>query len=585
MPYFFSILTSIISISTLAIFINKNIKINLNYSFLISSCLCSLFIYIGYIILPIFHLKYFIYSYIIITIFAAIQLIKKQKVTKENLNLLIEFLIITFLVSFFSWNKYYLDQDELDYWGIILKYFHFFQNTNFDNSYLFNLTSENSSFFYHKPFLSIFHFYNSFFSGFREDISIFSNNLLIISAFYFVFYHEKDSIYKRSFLLIIFYICLNNLSFGLVSIYADPIIATLYLSLIVHLYRTKDVSNICDIFIIFTLTISLFLLHRSGVIFILFAIYFWFILSNNKKKKIVFFLFNIVIFFIIFQFVFIKCSGFEFKCVFFEYDIFKHFLKNFLTIDIYFSDFGVSINSILSILGIQNSILPEFDIKVIFWLIIILLMLSYNYKTYLKIIFFILFQFFLYTFIIYTAKIQIDGLSILVYGRYIGIFLLSAILFCVYIYSINIKKYNNIILSFLLCFLIFITPNKTYGFFLTNNYFLKQEQNQNYWNHKQKIKKIFYMLKPNLETFVVEGSYKSKTTAYHPSMPFSLMNFEFYSINSKTKKIKTIKFSNYINEFYTLLNGNIVFYNLTPSEKKLLKKINISQNHIYLNFD
>ena len=57
----------------------------------------------------------------------------------------------------------------------------------------------------------------------------------------------------------------------------------------------------------------------------------------------------------------------------------------------------------------------------------------------------------------------------------------------------------------------------------------------------KEIKKIYNMLKPNLETFIIEGSYKSKTTAYHPSMPFSLMNFEFYSKNSVTKKIKTIK--------------------------------------------
>ena len=158
MPYFFSILLSIVSISTLAIFINKNIKINLIFSFLISSCLCALFIYIGYIILPIFYLKYLIYIYLIFLLFAALQIFKKYEVTKKNFNLIIEFLIITFLVSLFSWNRYYLDQDELDYWGIVLKYFHFFQNNNFDNSYILNLISKNSSFFYHEPFLPIFHF-------------------------------------------------------------------------------------------------------------------------------------------------------------------------------------------------------------------------------------------------------------------------------------------------------------------------------------------------------------------------------------------------------------------------------------------
>ena len=93
------------------------------------------------------------------------------------------------------------------------------------------------------------------------------------------------------------------------------------------------------------------------------------------------------------------------------------------------------------------------------------------------------------------------------------------------------------------------------------------------------------MLKPNLETFIIEGSYKSKTTAYHPSMPFSLMNFEFFSKNSVTKKIKTIKFSNYIDKLHNSYNGNLVFYNLTENEKKLVKKVNNIQNYIYLKFD
>lgn len=276
MIYFSAAIIDIFCIIIFSIFLNANLKIKFNHSFLISICLCCLYLYFVYLIFPSHFLKYFIYIYWLIIIFLGGNLFFSKKFNKENLSLLIEFFIVCLLISFFCWNRYYLDEDELNHWGKIIKYFHIIQNSDLKELLIY---------FYHQPFLPLVHFFNSFFLGFREDLSIFSNNLFIISSFYFVFYHERISFVKRVCLLIIFYLCLNNLSFGLVSIYADPIISVLYLSLIIYIYCLKDNLKLKDLFIIFTISISLFLVHRSGIVYLLFAIFFWFVLYGYKKKN------------------------------------------------------------------------------------------------------------------------------------------------------------------------------------------------------------------------------------------------------------------------------------------------------------
>ena len=89
----------------------------------------------------------------------------------------------------------FLDEDELNHWGRIIKYFHIITNSE--------INKIPEIYLYHQPFLPVIHFFNSFVSGFREDISIFSNNLFLISSFYFLFYQEKISFYKRIFLFAI----------------------------------------------------------------------------------------------------------------------------------------------------------------------------------------------------------------------------------------------------------------------------------------------------------------------------------------------------------------------------------------------
>ena len=570
MPYFNVIIFDIFCISIIALFLNNNCKIKLNYAFLISLCLCGLFLYTAYLIFPIEYLRYFVFTYLIIVIFATFKCFLNNKISKENLNLLLEFFVLSFLISLFSWNRFYLDEDELNHWGKIVKYFHIVQNPDF---------KELTVYLYHKPFLPLIHFFNSFFSAFREDLSIFSNNLFIISSFYFVFYHEKISFVKRISLLIIFYLCLNNLSFGLVSIYADPIISVLYLSLIIHIYCLKDNLKLEDFFIIFILSVSLFLFHRSGVIYVLFAIFFWFILHGYKNKKFLalFFFVNLILISYVFVYRLDNYNLFDLYSL-------KSFLSKFLFVDIYFSDFGVSFNTILSFIGISNYKFPELNINVLSWIVLILLILVYNCKKNLKIIFFLILQFFLYSIIIYIFKIKTDDLSILVYGRYIGIFLLSALLLSIFIHSTLNNKFNPTVLLITFFLLWSVTPNKTYGFLLSNNLFLKQTQNQNFWNQKQAIKKIFTKLNPDYQVFVVQGNAKSKTTLYHPSMPFSLMNFELFPL-VHTWMIESISISKYEKEPQNFFKSNIIFYNLTLDEKNKVKELNGYDDLIYLNFN
>ena len=570
MPYFYVVIFDIFCVSIVALFLNNNCKIKLNHAFLISLCLCGLFLYTVYLIFPIWFLRYFIFGYLIIIIFATFKFFLDNKISKENLNLLVEFFVLSFLISIFTWNRYYLDEDELNHWGKIVKYFHITQNSDF---------KELPVYLYHKPFLPLIHFFNSFFSAFREDLSIFSNNLFIISSFYFAFHHDKISFVKRLCLFIFFYLCLNNLSFGLVSIYADPIISVLYLSLIIYIYSLKDKFKLEDFFIIFILSISLFLLHRSGIVYVLFAFSLWFILHGYKNKKFfaLFFFINLILIFYVSMFRFNNYDFFD------PYSL-KSFLSKFLFVDIYFSDFGVSFNTILSFIGIGNYKFPELNTNVLFWLAVIFLILVYNYKKNLKIIIFIMLQFCLYSFIIYIFKIKTDELSILVYGRYIGIFFLSALLFSIFMHFTNNNK-SNLNAFLIIFFLIFsVTPNKTYGFLLSNNLFLHQQQNQDFWSQKQAIKKIYSRLNPDYKVFVVQGSAKSKTTLYHPSMPFSLMNFELFPI-VHTWMIKIIPLSQYVNELQNFFQSNIIFYNLTLDEKKKIKELNSRNDLIYLNFD
>jgi hypothetical protein len=129
-----------------------------------------------------------------------------------------------------------------------------------------------------------------------------------------------------------------------------------------------------------------------------------------------------------------------------------------------------------------------------------------------------------------------------------------------------------------------ITPLKSFGFFLSHKKFLTQEQNKDFWHQKQTIKAISSRLTPGHRPYVILGSMTSNTIKYHPTMIFSLMNFEFYPFPGWL--VAVIPLKNYLSEADKFLEPNLIFYNLTNDEKeKVENKRYFNKKIIFLNFD
>ena len=569
MGYFYQVTIDIFCILSVSLFLNHTFKIKLHYCFLISLCSSAIIFYSAYLLIPLSLLKYFFYLYLIIIFFIPWKIILENKISKNDKNLLLEFFIISFIISFFCWNKYYLDEDELHYWGKIVKYFHIVKNANsadFPFIYL-----------YHKPFLPLLHFFNSFFTFFREDLSIFSNNTIIIAAFYFVYYNEKINILKRLFVFIIFYICINNLSFGFVSIYADPIIGIIYFSLIFYIYKSQQnlIRNV-DFFIILILGLFLFLSHRSGMIYFIFASLFWILLNYRlvDRKK---FFFAIVVLFLACFYIFNNIITIDHAFNNLRLSSFPSFVVEFLFIDIYFSDFGVSYNSILSFLGINNFKFPVFDIRILFWFVLIILLTVLNFNKNYKVIIFVILQFFLYLMIIYILKIQIENLHIRGTSRYLGVFFLSILLFNIYFISLKKPTY---VLFILFLAMVSITPKKTFGFLLPESLYLKDQSNLAYKKNRDKIAYVAKLFDKQKKIIIIQSNETLNSHLHNSSLVQSAMQLGFYGTNLSAPKdvpqehmFKTIEYNLYLKATSNYDNYNKVFYNLSELEMHSIKRL------------
>ena len=104
-----------------------------------------------------------------------------------------------------------------------------------------------------------------------------------------------------------------------------------------------------------------------------------------------------------------------------------NYLKNSLSVPIYFSSFGLFINTIFEIINFNFSI-KLYPLTIIFWFLIILIfiMFSENKKS-------IYFSFIIITIvhllILFLEKINSTNYSLLVLGRYMGLLFLSYLLF------------------------------------------------------------------------------------------------------------------------------------------------------------
>ena len=233
-------------------------------------------------------------------------------------------------------------------------------------------------------------------SGFREDLAIFTNNTILISS---ILYVLKDNFFfeikkLNLFFPIIFYAFLNIFSFGFVSIYMDPIICSLFFISLIISYEnfSKNNFNLGSLAELTLILIILSLIHRSGIIYVYYIIFF------IGYLKLTFYLP---------KYYLIPTSILLISIpIFYElYNINNSFITDFINISnsyLYFSEVGSIFKFIFKYLGLNS--LNKFSYKIYIYTWIILLSLLYIFSKQYKILLFFLLIFFVHSFIILIVK-------------------------------------------------------------------------------------------------------------------------------------------------------------------------------------
>ena len=569
-------------------FLTLKCNVKINQSFLISCCLiillsfCSFFIDREY---KLSTLNYLFYFFFIFSIFFLLFLIPNFTKIKIGINL--EFIFFFLIIFYLSKDRYYLDQDEFTYWGRSLK------------ELLLGLEPYNH-FNHHPKGTSLFQ-YLLVFPNYKEGLAIFANNILLISSYFYLFYERKLLSVEKIFLFLIFYLLLNNLSFGFLSIYSDPILAVFFSCLLKLIYffvtkeKNKETLQFSISFIIIFLT--LLLINRASTIyalfllFLLFAIFFY----KNKKNTIInitcFFgiSFLILIFYYYIPSKLILRGHYEIQTIienvikFIRYQLFSINFIELFTSPIYFSHFGTLVNGILTFFSINNFFL-QFQIPLFVYILLLGLILLFNfrYKFYLILISF--FLIFIYSSVVFILKFQIEKISILALQRYIAILLLANFIFYISIIIENFKKgYNNYVLFFFIIFLISVTPKKTIGLFVTDKIYYSNLSNLNFKINRDKISElkninnidsVFLIHKDRMSDYT-NNNIAGEHTFYH-----DIILYELYP--TKIVFVEYYKFKKNINYYKSFKPNNslFIFFDLSKDQ---LKNTNYLRNSFIIN--
>ncbi len=564
-------------------FINLIFKIKLNETFLIT--ICSI-ITLSYFLLKLdVYLNLFILDYLFLILllsgFFLLPIIIKNN-SKINKKLNLEFLFIFLFIFILSKERYYLDQDEFSYWGVALKNF--------------SLKTSDFEFLHHPDGLNLFRNLFNFFE-YKEGNIIFSNNLILISSFYYLFYDKKLIFLEKIILFSIYYLLLNNLSFGFLSIYSDPILAVLYSCLLKKsYYMFKDVDSLKEINFLF-IFLTLLLINRSAPIYAIFLIYLCLsllFLNFYQKYKygkglfiLIIIISTLIIYFYLKNFIFKGNYLLDLSSLFkilFNSNVVTEQLFNFFLTPIYFSNFGVTLNGIFEIIFSTNFKFFEFQIPIIFYILFLLLFIFFKFK-HKK---FILISSFLiiitYMIIILILKIEFENLHLSAVPRYIGIMILAKYLFLIsLVTNHNRSIYNNYILLFLLFSLFIVTPKKTLGFFVPDKIYYSDSTNYNYKKNREKIK-LLNDFKNNFDDVIVvhKEDYSDLTNnsiaGYH-TFYFNIIEYELFP--KKTIFLEYEKFlsnQKLISSIYA--NSLVIFFDLTSVD---ISKINITDNFFRIN--
>jgi len=483
------ILFIIFSLSNL---IKKKFQINNNtkyiYSVLILILLTFAILKVTYLLN--WEFKLFLdYKLIINTFFILVLITFFFTIRKKNFEFAVldyYFFIFYISICLLSYDSYFKDEDEFAFWGPKIK----------DYFYIGEIISLKYN-FYHQPFLTSWQIFNASFSDFSENSSIFANNILLICGFFYlsgdVFLNKKNIQVYYIIYFFIFFLLLNNLSFGFVSIYADPVLAV-YAGCIIKILFDNN-YNKQNLTFLFLLLLSVYFIHRLGTILLfIFIPYFLLNFSTTylNNKKIIYTSFSFLLLFsstLVFYsdkiLIYSQSSFNLLNDIGLVFEILKGFifnLKKILLIEIYFSSFGISFNKIIEFLLNQKDLIITYKLNIFFWFVIIVIFLIINKRN--KFIIFFVSSFLFYLLLVYIEKIFYQKLSFLVFGRYVSIFLLSFLLF------LFLKKMNKYTLFLLLIFNISITPLKSFGFFVPSNIYYSYDKNLEFLNNRKKIKQF-----------------------------------------------------------------------------------------------
>ena len=485
-------------------YFNLRFKIKFNESFFLSICILILF---SFLLSKLeYNLTNFLFEYILI-FFCIISVVfipnLLTNINKINLKLNFEFIVLFIIIFLLTKDRYYLDQDEFAYWGMALKAFS-----------LAEPFRSLEGFDHHPQGLNVFRYVLSS-PKFNEGMAIFSNNVILISGFYFLFYGRRLIFLEKLLLFVIYYLLLNNLSFGFISIYADPILAIFYACLLKKLFYFFKKSENKIGYSFFLILGTLLLIKRSSIIYGVYTLLIFsglFLIDRYKLNKKHFYLYSLLL--ILLSLITYKIclplilEFFELQSVYetnilLYSDIINQKFFNFLLTPIYFSQFGATLNGILETISMSSFKVMETQIPILFYIILLFFFLFFKFKFKPYLFTFSLILIIVHMIIILVFKSYFVNLHLSALPRYIGIILISKFLFFISLVIDNYKSIhkNYILLFFLSCFLI-ITPKKSLGFFVTDNIYYKDISNKNYNENRRKISQL-NRLKDNYKDIIV----------------------------------------------------------------------------------
>tara|TARA_A100001015_G_scaffold314995_1_gene425771 strand:+ start:1565 stop:3343 length:1779 start_codon:yes stop_codon:yes gene_type:complete len=565
---------TIFVILSIALVVNQLLKISLNKSFIISICLIIL---ISMLLHKLNLYKFTINILIIISIIPFLFLKIRNNILEQK-SLIAEFITLLLSLFFLSFDRILMDEDELYFWAVKFKYFvmHF---TDINN-YNVNLIEEPYKFDGYGNSTALFQSFINSFIGYNEGGAIFANNIIILSAFYFLFGDRLKKFSERIIYLLILYLVLNNLSFGFISIYADPIVAMFFAVLVYYLYSDFNYKNIKYLILLLILIITFFEIHRISILF-MGSLLILFIMKKFKDKKDI----NKVILSMIISLVFLylviyNVSAYNLNLKFLSQIDLSSIVLNFINIFLsrsYSSQFGVSYNEILNHLQIDFLSIHEYVWHNFIWYFACIILAIINGKKIIKLNIFFLITFFIFAAAIILNKVYIESTSPQVFGRYISFVIIPCILINL-VYYTPVTKYKYLSLFIITGILVMSTPKKTFGFFFPRDIYSKYDSwNNNYYmtrdRHNQLFKKIYKSF--DNELFNSIAVFKDNDIIYddHPSLYQSALKVDLYPNGIEIVTFNQLIEDDFNFNYYFKSKNVLIFYNLNSNQKKVVEEL------------